>query len=111
MRFILKWLVNGVIVVSLLMFYADATFWSAAITATVLSVVAYFVGDLFILRATNNTVATIADAVLAFAGLWIAAYMMNWPLDATEILFATVLLGAAEWLFHRYLFGDRSAAV
>ncbi|MFC4601664.1 DUF2512 family protein [Cohnella hongkongensis] len=100
----LKWLLNGVIVVTLLMYYADVSFFSAAVTATVLTLIAYFVGDQMILRATNNTIATLSDAVLAFVVLWGIAYLMNWPLSAGEALVITAILGIAEWFLHRHLF-------
>ncbi|WP_211237868.1 hypothetical protein [Cohnella panacarvi] len=39
----MKWLVNGAIVVNLLVFYADVSFINAAITATALTIIAYFI--------------------------------------------------------------------
>ncbi|WP_219836605.1 DUF2512 family protein [Paenibacillus sp. R14(2021)] len=106
MKFILKWLVNGVIVVSLLMYYADVSFWNAAITATALTLIAYFVGDQLILRSTNNMVATLADFVLAYLILWFAADQMDWDLNGGEILVIAVILGIAEWFIHRYVFQE-----
>lgn len=110
MKFILKWLVNGAIVVSLLMYYADASFIPAAITATILTLIAYFIGDLLILRMTNNIIATLSDAVLAFLFLWIAGFVMNWSLSFMEILFISLLLGVAEWVLHRYVFNSNLTA-
>ncbi|WP_372637678.1 DUF2512 family protein [Cohnella sp.] len=109
MKFVLKWLLNGVIVVTMLMYYAEVSFINAALTATVLTLIAYFVGDQMILRATNNAVATISDAVLAFAVLWGAAYMMDWPLSFGEALIITAILGIAEWFLHRYVFRSNLA--
>ncbi len=104
MKFILKWIVNGAIVATLLMYYADATFISAAVTATALTVIAYFIGDQLILRSTNNVVATASDAVLAFVFLWMASYFWNWSLSTGEILMITAILGIAEWFLHRHVF-------
>ena len=103
MKFVLKWLVNGAIVVSLLMYYADVSLLNALITATVLTLIAYFVGDQLVLRATNNAIATLADAILAYAILWLAADQMNWNLSSGEILVITIVLGIAEWVLHRYV--------
>jgi len=105
LKFFVKWLINGVIVVTMLMYYADVSFINAAITATVLTIIAYVIGDQLILRASNNMVATISDAVLAFVFFWVAAVIMNWRLDLTEIFFIALMLGVAEWILHRYLFG------
>lgn len=104
LKFVLKWIVNGAIVGSLLMYYANVSFMMAAITATALTLIAYFAGDQLILRYSNNAVATVADAVMAFAILWLASYSMNWDLSAGEILVITLILGVAEWFIHRYVF-------
>jgi len=104
MKFILKWIVNGAIVTTLLMYFADASFSTAAIAATVLTVVAYFIGDQLILRSTNNTVATVSDAILAFGFLWFASYVWNWRLSVGEIFAITAMLGIVEWILHRYVF-------
>ncbi len=109
MKFVLKWLINGAIVVSLLMYYADVSFWTAAITATALTLIAYAVGDQLILRSTNNTVAAVADAVLAYGVLWIASYQMNWDLSAWELLIISAALGVAEWFIHRYVLNGGEA--
>lgn len=106
-KFIIKWLVNGIIVVSLLMYYANVSFIEATIVATALTVIAYLIGDQFILRLTNNFVATISDAVLAFLILWFAADAMDWDLGTGEILVITAILGVAEWFIHRYILQTR----
>lgn len=107
MKFILKWLVNGAIVVSLLMYYADVSFWNAAITATALTLIAYFVGDQLVLRSTNNIVATLADGVLAYLILWFAADQMDWGLSSGEIFIIAAILGIGEWFIHRYVFHEK----
>jgi hypothetical protein len=104
MKFVLKWLINGVIVVCFLMYYADVPLIDSVITATALTLIAYAVGDQLILRATNNWVATISDAILAYLILSIAAYSMNWDLNGGEILVISLILGIAEWCIHRYIF-------
>lgn len=110
MKLIIKILINGFIVVSLFTLFTNATFWEATISATILSVIAYMVGDQIILRTSNNTIATIADAVLAFVYLWAVAYFMNWDLSFGELVIITLILGVAEAVYHRFLASDRSRA-
>jgi hypothetical protein len=105
-KLLLKILLNGIVVIPLLLWYSEAAFWSAAITAVALSIVAYFVGDQMILRASNNMTATIADALLAFAFLWLVAEMMVWSLTFTEITIIALLLGVVEFIFHRIIAND-----
>jgi membrane protein HdeD len=110
MKFITKLLINGVIVIPLMIWFSHVTFLQAACTSVVLSVIAYFVGDQFILRQSNNTVATIADVVLSFLYLWLVAYVMNWDLSLMEIFVISVILGVAEAVFHRFLTIDDKKA-
>ncbi|WP_372663755.1 DUF2512 family protein [Cohnella sp.] len=111
MKFILKWLINGAVVVLLLMYFADVPFFEAAIAATALTIIAYVVGDQLILRSTNNAVATFSDGVLGFFILWIAAYSMKWDLNLGEILTISAILAIAEWVIHRYIFKPNSFKV
>ncbi|WP_036717955.1 DUF2512 family protein [Paenibacillus harenae] len=105
-KFLLKWLVNGAVVVSLLLYYTDISFWNAAIAATVLTIIAYLLGDQLILRRTNNIIATIADFVLAAIYLGVLAYAFDWDLSMGETLMISFLLGIAEWVLHRYVFNE-----
>lgn len=102
-KFFVKLIVNGVIVAPLLYWFTEADIGSAIVAAAALCLVAYVIGDQIILRATNNTIATIADAVLAFLFLWAAAYVMDWSLSWSELLVIVVLLGAAEIFIHRLM--------
>lgn len=111
MKFVLKWILNGVIVTLLLMYFANLTVWTAFITASLLTIIAYFLGDQFILRASNNAVATLSDGVLAIVFLWIAASWMDWPLTFGEILIISAVLAVAEWFLHRFLFHEHSYAI
>ncbi|MFC3800690.1 DUF2512 family protein [Cohnella sp. GCM10012308] len=107
MKFVLKWLVNGAVVTTLLMYYSNASFLGAATTATILTIIAYIVGDQIILRSTNNMIATVSDGIMAYLVLWIAASTMNWTISAGEILIVAIITGVAEFFIHRYVFQSR----
>jgi thiamine transporter ThiT len=102
-RFGIKLIANAIVVIPLLMWFTEAGLGEALITALVLAVLAYLIGDLLILRMSNNTAATISDAVLAFVYLWLAADWMDWRLNLWEILIISAVLGIVEAIFHRYL--------
>lgn len=108
MKLIVKIIINGLIVVSLLMWFTNATFWEATVAALVLSVFAYIFGDQFVLRVSNNAIATIVDAVLAFVLLGGIAYFMNWDLSFTELLMITLALGVAEAVYHRFIASEEN---
>jgi hypothetical protein len=101
--FFRKVIMNGIVVIPLLMWLSEASFWASLVTALILCVVAYFVGDQIILRLSNNTIAVIADAALAFIYLWAVSSMMDWTLTLGEILIISLALGVVEIIFHRQL--------
>jgi hypothetical protein len=103
MKFVMKWILDGAVVVLLLIYLADVPFFEAAITATALTIIAYVVGDQIILRKTNNAVATFSDGVLGFFILWIAAYSMKWDINLGQILIIAVGLAIVEWVVHSYI--------
>jgi uncharacterized membrane protein YvlD (DUF360 family) len=110
MKFIIKWILNGIIVTPLLMWYADVSFLTAFVTASVLTIIAYLLGDQLVLRSTNNTVATIADFILAAVFLGLASYLLDWDLTFWETVTISAIVGVAEWVYHRYVLGDEQVA-
>lgn len=82
----------------------DLTFTNILYISLAVTVLAYIIGDLLILPASNNTVATVADAVLAL----FTVYMFNFLWNTREISFfdaliAAAVLGVGEWFFHKYV--------
>lgn len=108
-RLVVKLLANGIVVVPMLMWLTEAGFTASLLTALALGVLAFLIGDQLILRQTNNLVATLADAVIAFAFLWFVADVMDWALTFGELLAIVVVLGVVETVYHRYL-GNRDRA-
>jgi FtsH-binding integral membrane protein len=102
-RFLVKVVMNGIILVPLLLWYTEANVFSAIVATLLFSVIAYLVGDRLILRSSNNLVATVSDAILAVVYLWAASAVMHWSLNWGELLFTAVLLGVVELLYHFFL--------
>src|SRR5690349_20762950 len=102
-RLAIKLLLNAIIIVPLLMWFTEATFWGSLLTAVVLSLIAYVIGDQMILRVSNNAVATIADACLTFIYLWLVAAWADWSLSITELVIISLAVGIIEMVFHRQL--------
>lgn len=74
------------------------------IIGVVFSVLAYLLGDLLILPASNNTVATAADMVLAALVYWSGVKLLKGTgLSVGELLFFAVVIGVSEWFLHKYL--------
>lgn len=103
MKFALKLILNGSIISLLLFWYASISYVNALIAAVIFTVLAWFAGDRLILRAANNAFATIADAVMSFVYLWIVAAVLNLDLSFGEMFIISLIVGGAEWFYHRYI--------
>jgi len=103
MPLLIKYLMIAVVLVTVLGLMTDVEFGNILLISLVVTVLAYIIGDLLILPRTNNTVATISDAVLSFLSI----YMFNWfgfgSIDAIDVVVCTLLIGVFEWFFHKYL--------
>jgi hypothetical protein len=83
----------------------EVAFENILLITLILGVVSYLVGDLFLLRRTNNTVATLADFGLSFAVIWFMLESVS--NDNADIFWATLFssVGVAlfEYFFHKYM--------
>lgn len=114
--YLLKLLIITVILEISLNLLTALTFGHILIISVAVSLLSYFLGDLLILSATNNTTATIADAGIAFFTI----YMFNFwryfaPIGFYDALFSAIFIGIGEAFFHKYVasrvFPDRKARI
>ncbi|PLT32760.1 DUF2512 family protein [Bacillus sp. V5-8f] len=84
----------------------DYRFTDVVLIVLVLTIVGYVLGDLFILRRSNNTAATIADFGLTFAVVWIMSRMLGYDdgIVAASALSA-VAVAVVEYLYHKIVPG------
>lgn len=102
-RFVWKLVLNGIVVIPLLYWFTNASLIGIVITAILLAVVSYLIGDQFILRRTNNFIATLVDAAIAFAFLWVIAGTFNWTLSVGELFSIVLFVGIVEAIYHSLL--------
>jgi hypothetical protein len=93
----------AVLFVILGIFY-DMSFGNVLSISVVLTLASYLIGDLLILRKTNNTMATISDFAIAFLVIW----LMGENLTYGDSLIMPALIAAAgialfETFFHKYV--------
>jgi len=98
-----KILWNSLVLIPLIMGFSNATFIESLLAVIGLGLFAFAIGDQFVLRMSNNLVATVADAVLAYLFLLFVSDWLRWTLDGAEILVLIIALGVVEFLFHRAL--------
>ncbi|MDD3653165.1 MAG: DUF2512 family protein [Desulfotomaculaceae bacterium] len=104
-NFITKLVIIGLICAIVLPNFSMLTINDSLVTALVLALIAYAVGDLFILPAYGNPTATVADAVLSAVVIYIADLVVNgaMTLSALGWILAIGIIALGEWFFHRYL--------
>ena len=80
------------------------TFWQAFMLSIAATVLLYAVGDLFVLPAAGNGVATAVDAGTAAVLMWLIPFMTTLPdIAFFGALMIGAVIGVAEYFFHQYL--------
>ncbi|MBM7542587.1 YndM family protein [Amphibacillus cookii] len=70
----------------------------------VVSLIAYYIGDLVILKRTNNLIAALADFAIAFAVIYLLADLLTVGGDPlTAAFLSAVAIGIYELFFHPYV--------
>jgi len=96
-------LVMNAVLIPLLYLQTSASVTQMISSTVLFSLIAFVIGDQWILRGSNNAVATIADAAMAGLYFWMVSRFFNWGLSNGELFVLVVLLGAVEAMYHRLL--------
>lgn len=101
---LIKFVMVAVVLEIIFSILTTLTFASILYIAAAVTIIAYIIGDLLILPASNNTIASMSDVALALATM----YMFNYIWSTTQIhfvsaLIAAVIIGVGEWFFHKYV--------
>jgi hypothetical protein len=102
-KFWIKLILNSALLIPLLYLLSDASWTEIILFSVVVCIISFFVGDRWILKETNNAVATIADFGLSGFMIWGAVIMLNWDLSNVEIISIAIVFGLVEALYHRVL--------
>ncbi|WCK52685.1 YndM family protein [Aneurinibacillus sp. Ricciae_BoGa-3] len=96
MATVVLYIVDGLI-------YGD-TFGNVLTMGVILTVVAYLLGDLFVLPKSGNMMATASDFILAFIAVWAMGRWLGGPGQyIVPALISAIVIATGEWFFHRYL--------
>ena len=104
---VVKFLMTAFILEVALLLLSDLSFGRILFLSLITTIISYLIGDMVLLPATNNAVATIADMILNT----IIIYLFNFILNINDITFIAalisgILLGVGEFYFHKII--DRS---
>ena len=102
--FILKFIATFILLFVILGIFYGMSFGMVFFISLSLAAASYAIGDFIILPRTNNTIATIADFIMAFLIIW--AFSISLTLRENIVimsLVAAVGVALCEIIFHRYM--------
>ncbi|MDO3678097.1 DUF2512 family protein [Paenibacillus ehimensis] len=102
-KLLVKLVVNALFTVPLLLYYSTATPFQALMASLSLSILAFFLGDQWILDEFGNAAATLADGLLAVLFLWAIGIAYRWGLSWSELAVLAVVTAAVEFGYHLLL--------
>ncbi len=101
---LIKFVMVTVILSIVLGIMTSLTFGNILYLSVAVTVLSYVIGDLLILSASNNMIATIADFVIAFLAVYLFNDLVNVNMISLwDAIISAALVGTGEWFFHRYL--------
>lgn len=101
---IIKFAMIAVVLELVLGVMTNLTFRDILLIALAVTGLAYLIGDLMILPASNNTMATIGDIGLAAVTIWLFNFVFDYAeISVTDALAAAVVIGLGEWIFHKFI--------
>lgn len=101
---LIKFVMVAVVLEIILNLMTYLTFTDILIISLAVTILAYIIGDLLILPASNNTIATVSDIGLALVTIYMFNFIFNVRLISFwDALVAAVIVGVGEWFLHKYL--------
>ncbi len=84
--------------------FGESTWTQTMITGLVLSLLAYIVGDMWVLPKFGNLLSVVVDFVIAGAVIWAMMKLLpQFVLSTSGVWIIALVLALGEWLFHLYL--------
>lgn len=78
--------------------------WNTLVLTFIVTGIAYVIGDLWILKMTNNLISTIADVGIGTLTIWIIGpFVLNDPVPFFLAFVSALIIAVGEWFFHKYV--------
>lgn len=101
---LIKFIMVTVVLEIVLSLMTNLTFTEILNISIAVTLIAYAIGDLYILSSSNNTIATVADFVLTLVTIYLSNYILNIrEISFTDAFVSALVLGIGEWIFHKYI--------
>ncbi|MHB9094725.1 MAG: DUF2512 family protein [Eubacteriales bacterium] len=103
---IIKFAIVAAVLEAVLHYLSNLSVLNTLYVALAVTIIAYLIGDLIILPRTNNTIATIADAMIALLTILAFNYIIpNARISFANALITCAVLAVGEWIYHKYVRG------
>ncbi|MFB6363848.1 DUF2512 family protein [Paenibacillus elgii] len=102
-KLLVKLAINALFTVPLLLYFSNATLFQALMASVSLSILAFFLGDQWILDEFGNGAATLADVLLAALFLRAIGTVYHWGLSWPGLAFIAVVTAGVEFGYHLLL--------
>lgn len=100
----IKFVIYAAVLTIVLSLFFQVPVFMALITALIVTVLAYLIGDLWLLPNYGNTVSSIANAVIAGVATWLVFWALFPPVpNMLAVVAVAVIIGLADFFFHQYL--------
>lgn len=102
---LIKFVSSLIVLYIILGYFYGMTFGDVFLITLVLGIVSYIIGDMFILRRSNNFVATVSDFILAFIVIRLMSDNLIEGADGNLLqmsLIASLAVAVFEYFFHKY---------
>ncbi|MEW6458698.1 MAG: DUF2512 family protein [Bacillota bacterium] len=101
---VIKFVIYAAILSVAMWVVAQLPITAALVTALIVAVLTYVIGDLWLLPNYGNIVSSFVNAVMAGVAIWLVFLGLFPPAPAVfVILVAAVLIGIADYFYHQYL--------
>ncbi|KEQ27275.1 DUF2512 family protein [Paenibacillus tyrfis] len=102
-KLLVKLAISALFTVPLLLYFSNATLFQALMASVSLSILAFFLGDQWILDEFGNGAAILADGLLAALFLGAVGTAYHWGLSWPSLAFVAVVTAAVEFGYHLLL--------
>ena len=100
---IIKFVMIAVILEIILMLMTSLSFASILLVSLGVTVLAYLIGDIWILRKTNNIVATISDVILSLVVILLFNLFYRPGISFGAAILSAVIIGIGEYFYHKFI--------
>lgn len=108
-RLLVKFILTAIILEIVLNITTAVGFGNILLISLTVTILGYILGDVLILRVSNNIIATICDLVLVTLTIYLFSFLPVFTsISFGDALIAGIVTAASEWFFHRFMLREKA---